>query len=407
METTRESAVLAPTDAGLPSPVFRGAHMVRALADYRELQKALDESMPDQLMTLDGKPFRKKGYWRAVAVAFNLSVEPTTDATAERSVIGALDDGSENYVYTVAYRATAPSGRSAIGDGTCAAAEKQKGRMKATEHNCRSHAHTRAFNRSVSNLVGFGEVSAEEVERDEHGSEVPVVERRADGSVLVTEVSTKTGKNKTGKPWTMYAITFDDGTSGSTFDEPLAKVAADAKATGALVVPVLEQKGQYWNLVGLAPASATEPAEPKKPRQTAARPAAPVAPAEPGDPFGTPEQAAGRPAAQDKPGNGGQEADPRPGLARRVVALRSGFKTQPSAQSWAAIVSYFSTGAYLEGNEDRHTTAALAGVMKDDGQLATLQVEHLEALAAFMKSLSSGEAKTVEHLKTVILKPRG
>ena len=370
--------------------------MVRALADYRELQKALDESMPDQLMTLDGKPFRKKGYWRAIAVAFNLTVEPITDAAAERSIIGALDDGSENYVYTVAYRATAPNGRSAIGDGTCAAAEKQKGRMKATEHNCRSHAHTRAFNRSVSNLVGFGEVSAEEVERDEHDGET--VERRADGSALVTGVSSKTGKNKAGRAWTMYAITFDDGRSGSTFDEPLARAAADAKAAQALVIPVLEQKGQYWNLTELARVSSAEP-EPKKPR--------PAPAAEPGDPFGTPEQAAGRPAPEKKNGGNGQEtADPRPGLARHVVALRSGFKTQPSSQSWAAIVSYFATGAYLPGNEDRHTTTALSEV-KDDGQLATMQAEHLEALAAFMKSLSAGEAKTVEHLKTVILKPRG
>ena len=228
--------------------------MVRALADYRELQKALDESMPDQLMTLDGKPFRKKGYWRAIAVAFNLTVEPITDAAAERSVIGVLDsDGSENYVYTVAYRATAPNGRSAVGDGTCAAAEKQKGRMKATEHNCRSHAHTRAFNRSVSNLVGFGEVSAEEVERDEHGSDTAPVEKRADGSALVTEISSKTGTSKAGKAWTMYLVTFDDGRSGSTFDESLAKMATDAKAAGTLLIPALEQKGQYWNLIELKP----------------------------------------------------------------------------------------------------------------------------------------------------------
>ena len=129
---------------------------------------------------------------------------------------------------------------------------------------------------------------------------------------------------------------------------------------------------------------------------------------EPGDPFGSPEEAAGRPAPDKKNGGNGQEvADPRPALARRVVALRSGFKTQPSAQGWAAIVSYFATGAYLKGQEDRHTTAALAAFMKDDGQLQTMQVEHLEALAAFMRDLSSGETKTVEHLKTVILKPRG
>ena len=39
--------------------------------------------------------------------------------------------------------------------------------MRATEHNVRSHAHTRAYARAVSNLVGFGEVSAEEVDRSD------------------------------------------------------------------------------------------------------------------------------------------------------------------------------------------------------------------------------------------------
>jgi hypothetical protein len=33
----------------------------------------------------------------------------------------------------------------------------------ASHHNVRGHAHTRAFNRAVSNLVGFGEVSADEM----------------------------------------------------------------------------------------------------------------------------------------------------------------------------------------------------------------------------------------------------
>jgi hypothetical protein len=35
-----------------------------------------------------------------------------------------------------------------------------------TVHNVRGHAHTRAFNRAVSNLVGFGEVSADEIPPD-------------------------------------------------------------------------------------------------------------------------------------------------------------------------------------------------------------------------------------------------
>jgi len=126
--------------------------------------------MPEQIIKLDGKPFRKKGYWRAIAVAFNLTVEVESE---RREIYGDLEDGSPNYAYLITYRASTTAGRSETGDGACAAAEKSRGRMKASEHNVRSHAHTRAFNRAVSNLVGFGEVSAEEVERDEHGSHAP------------------------------------------------------------------------------------------------------------------------------------------------------------------------------------------------------------------------------------------
>jgi hypothetical protein len=158
---------VAPTDIGSPLPVFRGEQMAQALVAYKDLQRALDGAMPDQLMTLDGKPFRKKGYWRAVARAFNLSVDLVAE---QREVHGVLEDGTDNYVWTVTYKASTHTGTATIGDGAAAAAEKQRGRMKASEHNVRSHAHTRAFNRAVSNLVGFGEVSAEEVDRSEHGT---------------------------------------------------------------------------------------------------------------------------------------------------------------------------------------------------------------------------------------------
>ena len=253
---TQAFALVSPHELALPTPVFRGAQMAEAVAAYRDLQRALDASMPDQLMTLKGKPFRKKGYWRAVAVAFNLTVEPVTGADEERSVVGRCEDDTENYVYTVTYRATALNGRVAMGDGTCAAAEKQTGEMRATEHNVRSHAHTRAFNRAVSNLVGFGEVSAEEVV-DEHRS---TVQPRADGSALVTEIAPRTGTSKAGKPWTMVIVTFDDGRSGSTFSESLAASARQAQDAGVLVRPTLEQQGQYWNLTALEPI--TEPTMP-------------------------------------------------------------------------------------------------------------------------------------------------
>lgn len=292
--TTREPTAMVLSATDLPSPVFRGAQMVQALTAYRELQKALDESMPDQVMTLEGRPFRKKGYWRAIAVAFNLTVEPIDE---RRDVSDTFADGRSNFGYIVTYRATSAGGRSATGDGSCFAVEKAR-RFKcphpegnnskrtlhfpqescpdydplyqwktlpgqATEHNIRSHAHTRAFNRAVSNLVGFGEVSAEEVERDEHGADTgpTTVPKRADGTALVTEAGTKTGTSKTGKAWTMYTISFDDGRSGSTFDEKIAAAADAAKDAGTLVLPILEQKGQYWNLIGLESAKAESQAE--------------------------------------------------------------------------------------------------------------------------------------------------
>src|SRR4029450_3343421 len=171
---TTALAPVAETKAS-PLPAFNGAQMPRGLAGYRDLQAALDKAMPDQIIKLDGKPFRKKGYWRAVAVAFNLSVELVDE---RREVFGSLPSGGDNYAYLVTYRAATTTSRCATGDGACTAAEKSVGKMRASEHNVRSHAHTRAFNRAVSNLVGFGEVSAEEVDPEP----APVDSGRADAS---------------------------------------------------------------------------------------------------------------------------------------------------------------------------------------------------------------------------------
>jgi hypothetical protein len=137
-----------------------------SIREYRGLQNALDHTMPDQIMKIKGKLFRKKGYWRAIRTAFGLSVEAIPNSEQR------IDNGTD-WGYIVTYRATAPNGKFADGDGACMASEKRRrddpNSIFATEHNVRSHAHTRGFNRAVSNLVGFGEVSAEEALREEHG----------------------------------------------------------------------------------------------------------------------------------------------------------------------------------------------------------------------------------------------
>jgi hypothetical protein len=197
--TTALAPVSASTDLDAPIPRYGGAAMVQAFEAYRSLQAELDRAMPDQIMAIGDRDFRKKGYWRAVSVAFDLTIEL---AEERREVWGAFDDGRENFGYLVTYRASTPR-RTVTGDGACFAVEKAakfrcphevEGRPgytqhypshrcpdfdpdfrwhtlpdEASEHNVRSHAHTRAFNRAISNLVGFGEVSAEEIERDEAG----------------------------------------------------------------------------------------------------------------------------------------------------------------------------------------------------------------------------------------------
>jgi hypothetical protein len=139
--------------------------MVEAIEAYSRLQQTLDRALPNCIMTIQGRHFRKKNYWRAVTTAFNLTVECAAETWTNI-------DG--DWSCDVTYRAMAPNGRAAFGDGSCSFREKRG--AQATRHNVRSHAHTRAYNRAVSNLVGFGEVSAEEVERDhpdDHRQERP------------------------------------------------------------------------------------------------------------------------------------------------------------------------------------------------------------------------------------------
>ena len=161
----KKAAALVPVDATGEDLSPSADQLESNVLRYQGMQKTLDRLMPDQIVETgtnsDGSPklFRRKGYWKAIAQGFNLTVELVQEA---REVFGEDDFG-----YCVTYKATDPrTGRSADGDGACFSSEKaqRRGGIGGTEHNVRAHAHTRATNRAVSNLVAFGEVSAEELE---------------------------------------------------------------------------------------------------------------------------------------------------------------------------------------------------------------------------------------------------
>lgn len=129
-----------------------------AMALYQQgLQSILDES--DWQNAGRGRKFVKKSGWRKIAAWFSLNIE----IRGEVGGVERAEDGSVLRAHVVA-RAVAPNGRHADGDGYCDVSESRFADNKAKlENDLRGTATTRAVNRAVSNLVGMGEVSAEEV----------------------------------------------------------------------------------------------------------------------------------------------------------------------------------------------------------------------------------------------------
>jgi hypothetical protein len=252
-----------------PLPMSTGSDMVAALDAYQELQSALDAKMPDAIVEVHGRKFRKKVYWRTISRAFGLSVG---EVAGSEQLVSA---GDEDWGYKVTYRATSKSGDYADGDGACMASEKFGD--GATVHNVRSHAHTRAFNRATSNLVGFGEVSADELgsasgpsgavrssampSPSARGQQASTGNGRGQGAKSgggdsfivesdIADVFTKDGTGKKG-PWKMYIIKLASGESGSTFKEDLGQHAESCASRGVKVSASFVRNGEYTNLVGL------------------------------------------------------------------------------------------------------------------------------------------------------------
>lgn len=138
-------------------PAVSPEDAVKAFEAYQSLAKKI--MTDDDVQQIQGKSFKKKSFWRKCQRFFNLSVEITKE---EREVY----DGYFAYKFVV--RATAPNGAFMDGTGTCSSNEKG---MEKNEHNTRAIAETRAKNRAISDLVAFGEVSAEEVSANGNGHE--------------------------------------------------------------------------------------------------------------------------------------------------------------------------------------------------------------------------------------------
>jgi hypothetical protein len=152
-----ERDVLMPLD---PEQVVDGMRQYQRL--LRDLLEPSDWQTEDKEGRPLDRPFLKKSGWRKIARAFNLSFERV------RSEVERDEQGSPVRA-EVWIRAVAPNGQYGDGDGYCSLDEGRfkgsKGRQKL-ENDLRSTATTRAKNRATADLVGMGEVSAEEIEAE-------------------------------------------------------------------------------------------------------------------------------------------------------------------------------------------------------------------------------------------------
>ena len=140
--------------------ITMGASIQEAKAQFEEYQQLREElATEDDIVKISGKEHPTKSFVRKVSRFFNLSCEITEDE--------AIEVGGEIIGWKASARAThIGTGQYQEADGSCEMSEKSEDQQ--TIHNVRAHAITRAKNRAILDLVGFGEVSAEEINSTHH-----------------------------------------------------------------------------------------------------------------------------------------------------------------------------------------------------------------------------------------------
>jgi len=154
-DTATPSTSLMPARGEVLLPVDTESAQ-HAMARYLEISHAVLTG--DDYQRVGRGRFVKRSGFQKLATFYTLSTSIVSEHT-DRDSDGRL------VRHRAVVRATHPSGRYAEGDGSCSSDEprfaKDEGRQKL-EHDLPATAVTRATNRAISNLVGFGQISAEE-----------------------------------------------------------------------------------------------------------------------------------------------------------------------------------------------------------------------------------------------------
>lgn len=142
---------LVKVEEGIVELGDRPEKILEHFKQFQNLKTKLLDKEHD-IVTIQNKPFITKSGWRKVALAFNISDR----ILREEKII----EGSKT-TWKIVVEVKAPNGRTAEGVGICSSSERT---FAHPDHDIYATAHTRSKNRAISDLVGAGEVSYEELD---------------------------------------------------------------------------------------------------------------------------------------------------------------------------------------------------------------------------------------------------
>jgi hypothetical protein len=159
----RESEIVAPARVDMKA-FLQHLSTDEGIKEQQQLSAAYDRAChaligPNDIQVEGDREFKKKSAWRKLQRHFTIStavviVQEKFVDRRRRSI----------FVAIVTVRAMAPWGQYAEAVGACAT-DEESGQRVITIADALATAETRATNRSVSNLIAMGEVSAEEIQK--------------------------------------------------------------------------------------------------------------------------------------------------------------------------------------------------------------------------------------------------
>lgn len=164
-----------PQVAGLPAVNFNVDEISHHIERWENAKNVIAKGGGRTI--IQGRPYINKKGWRLIALAAGLSLE----VLGQPQRVEAEDDRGRYYTWIFHVRATAPNGRFAEAWGACSSRDPffaiKDGNMREAhevdEANIIHTAQTCAYNRAISDLVGGGEVSAEEIQISFPGEQQP------------------------------------------------------------------------------------------------------------------------------------------------------------------------------------------------------------------------------------------